>query len=189
VWLSHPREVLPQRGHGLRPPSRRASRGGVPAGGPRCASWSPVVAPTKRPVSRGKRLRVRDSRPLGSGMASSAFLASRARSTATTGAWPSATIRRRLYQESDNGDDRPFPAPRKGCCAGNVRGVRDPRPLGHGLVCLRALARACVTDRGCRDRRVKPKPWRRSPRARLLCDSHSRPCHRGGEERAAPRRG
>jgi hypothetical protein len=36
---------------------------------------------------------VRDSRPLGSGMVSSAFFFADARSTATTGAWPSPTIR------------------------------------------------------------------------------------------------
>jgi hypothetical protein len=93
------REVLPQRGHGLRP-----HHGGLAAEGsgrgPRCIT-APVVVPRKRPVCRRKAAGSGGPCPLGAAMDSSAFFLADARSTATTGAWPSPTITASPCQGSD----------------------------------------------------------------------------------------
>lgn len=66
-------EVLPQRGMDLRPPPRRASRGGVPArGGSAIAILAPIVVPKKPPVCRGKAARSRGPCFLEAAMDSSA---------------------------------------------------------------------------------------------------------------------
>jgi hypothetical protein len=90
------REVLPQRGHGLRPEYRRlgASHKELSYRGPSSASWSPLRHPQKLPLCRRNDLWCRAPTPLGAAMDSTAFSASDARSTASTGAWPSPTVLR-----------------------------------------------------------------------------------------------
>jgi hypothetical protein len=72
-----PQEVLPRRGHGLRPPS------GVGLAGVEDGDHGPLPRPSETPFLQGRKLRGPRFAPLGSGMDSSAFTAGT--STATTG--------------------------------------------------------------------------------------------------------
>jgi hypothetical protein len=132
--LSRRAQVLPQRGHG---PSPTITTG---LAAERCraeGSAIGILAPFRGPLEavllQGKRLGVHDSRPLGSGMDTSAYIAD-ARSTARTGASPSPPSTAARRQGSKNARWPPRATPQKAAVSReNPAGVRDSRPLGSGM--------------------------------------------------------
>src|SRR5215208_5050024 len=80
LFFCSSQEVLPQRGHGLRPYPAAAGLGS------NSAMMGPLERSAEMAASQGKSGRVRGPRPLGAGMDSSAFFRA-AKSAATTGAF------------------------------------------------------------------------------------------------------
>ena len=137
-WGPQTQEVPPQRGHGLRPTIRRRF-----ARGSKMAMMAPPRGPPETAFMQGKVRGVSDSRPLVSGMDSSAL--ANARSTAATGAWPSPTHHpASVCQGVQDGDDGPSPRfLEKAGLQGKARGVCDFKSFGgrDGLVCLCRVVR------------------------------------------------
>jgi hypothetical protein len=90
---------------------------------------APSGGPLKTAGLQGKRRRVRGSVPFG-GRNGHIWLAAAARSTATTGAWPSPLVPRRLARGPRCGDHGPFARPlEEAGLQGKSSGVRGSVPF------------------------------------------------------------
>ena len=132
--FANPRKVLPQRGHGLRPPIKVSACQGVQDGDDGPFPRSPETAAMQGKVRGGSVIHVLWG-PGWTRLPGSAD----ARSTATTGHALAATTTAELSggcrpEGSAIAIVAPVTVPRKlPICRGKCLGVRDPRPLGAGM--------------------------------------------------------